>query len=207
MKLEGSISTFPLRELIDMVVYSSVTGSLNVYGTSGSGHCFFRDGRLYHSTYDLLSGPIALEALFAAQNTHFTFVSDATVEEETIWGNFQFLLDKAEQDAERWRRIRATIPVESGTPRLKMSLEKAQEAAPQLADLLMLIDGVQTLPLLQQALGWERIDLCEALEQLVERGVVTFDARLLPVRSSTPGRPSSATIDRGIFERIMQRST
>lgn len=207
MKLEGSISIFPLRELIDMVAYSSVTGVLNVFGLEGNGHCFFRDGRLYHVTNEQLSGPAALEALFAAQNSHFTFVSDSTVDEETIWGNIQYLLDSSEQNAERWHRVNAKKLCAGNTPHLRLSLEAAERNAPHLASLIALIDGSRTISMLQQELHWELIDLYEALTLLVEQSVISFEA--LPPRTKLPSLPRtpSAIIEPGIFERIMQRTT
>lgn len=202
MKLEGSISIFPLRELIDMVAYSSVTGALNVYDTLGSGHCYFRDGRLYHVTYNALNGRAALEALFAAQNSHFTFVSDVTVEEETLWGNIQYLLDASEQNAERWQRIRTTIPADANLPRLSIPLEHAQHLMPHCTSLLALIDGTRTLALLQQELNWELVDLCETLVTLVEQRIVTLEAVESTGLLTAVNHSSVLFGERGIFERI-----
>ena len=49
MQLDGNLNKFPLRELIEMVVYSSVTGVLELRAGTDIGQIFFRDGQPYHA--------------------------------------------------------------------------------------------------------------------------------------------------------------
>ena len=50
MQLDGNLDKFPLRELIEMVVYSSVTGVLELRAGGDIGRLFFRDGQPYHAS-------------------------------------------------------------------------------------------------------------------------------------------------------------
>lgn len=86
MKLEGTLALFPLSELIAMVAYSSVTGALSIRGSSDPGILYFRDGRLYHARWGSMEGSSALTALLELRQAHFSFVSDITIESETLQG-------------------------------------------------------------------------------------------------------------------------
>ena len=84
LKLEGTLALFPLSELIAMVAYSSVTGALSIRGSSDPGMLYFRDGLLYHARWGSMEGAPALAALLELRQAHFSFVSDITIEAETL---------------------------------------------------------------------------------------------------------------------------
>ncbi len=83
MQLDGTLDTFPLRELIEMIVYSSVTGVLELRLGQGVGQLFFYDGRPYHAVAGDETGLEAVPRLFEMPGAAFHFVAGHTVTDET----------------------------------------------------------------------------------------------------------------------------
>lgn len=177
MKLEGSLETFPLRELIDMVVYSSVTGALNVYGPSTTGHIYFRDGTLYHAEWHAARGVDALATMTELTRALFAFVSDATSDEQSLWDTPAHDLLSAERLAQRWRQARPYVPHLDLIPRLLPARETAQRSlGPAQLPLLAALDGRKNLRELAVTLDWSEIDLVETIAQMSLDGLVELQA-------------------------------
>src|SRR4051794_35828031 len=83
VELEGTLDLFSLRELIEMSVYSSVTGVLKLASEGGQGQIFFRDGVAYHCAYCSTSGEAALVTLFEEQQASFVFAANDVVDTVT----------------------------------------------------------------------------------------------------------------------------
>jgi Domain of unknown function (DUF4388) len=174
VKLEGTLQTFPLRELIDMIIYSSVTGVLNLYDTESTGHIYVRDGHLYHADQYGLRGVDALAAMLELPSTtRFAFVSELTIDEESIWGDAEFHLQSAERTAVRWRHVRPIVRNMALVPRALLSPEVAlNRAGPSLQPLLTIVDGRLSLHQIAAQLGWSDLDTAEAVARLRQAGVL-----------------------------------
>lgn len=174
MKLEGTLALFPLGELIEMVVYSSVTGVLNIYGGSGiPGSLYFRDGVLYHVERDAAEGITALAELFELSQANFAFVSDVTSERESLWGALSQHLQTAERLAARWRQLRAYVPNLELIPLLLITSEAAlRRIGPAHHAVLKAIDGQSNLGQIAVGLGWAEIDVAEAIVQMSVDGLI-----------------------------------
>ncbi len=211
MKLEGSLTTFPLRELIDMIVYSSVTGVLNVYSPGQPGQIFFRDGTLYHIERGPARGVDALAELLEHADVRFAFVNNVQSEAETIWGSLTMHLQTAERTASRWHRIRAYIPTLDLTPTLVISRDQAiRRIGPAHYPVLGLIDGQHSLRQIASELGWAQIDVAEAVTQFSLDSLVNLQAPATarqdqPVTASTSGRNGNGN-GNGVFDRLLGRS-
>ncbi|PDW02765.1 DUF4388 domain-containing protein [Candidatus Viridilinea mediisalina] len=208
MKLEGTIPLFPLHELIEMVVYSSVTGTLNVYGPGAPGTLYFRDGVLYHAERGSAEGMTALSELFEVTEAHFTFVSDVTTEAESLWGTLHEHLHTAQRLAARWRKLRAYIPHMDLIPLLLGSHEQlVHRVSPKHHTIFQALDQQSDLRQLAQKLGWAEIDVGEAIVQLCVDGLI----ELRPTRQTT-AQVESPTDDQksprtgGLFDRIRSRT-
>jgi hypothetical protein len=202
VKLEGAISTFPLRELIDMIVYSSVTGVLNIYAADLSGHIYFRDGNLYHVDADAAEGVDALALLLERPQANFAFVSDPTIERETVWGDHEQHVRMAEHIAARWGQVRPYIPHLQLIPVLLVPHAQLQPMVnPAHLPLLELIDGRQTLIDLAHTLNWPPIEVAEATVQLIEnrQAELRSDAS---VANETCERQATPASNGGLFDRV-----
>lgn len=203
VKLEGSLVTFPLRELIDMVLFSSVTGVLNIYGSGRTGHLFFREGRLYHAERGLARGMDALAELLAIDEALFSFVTDAVSEEESLWGAPDYHLQNAERAAARWRRIRAYVPDLERVPRLLVApawIERHVNLAHH--PLLAVVDGRVSLRDIAARLGWAAIDVAEIAAQLILDGVIELITA--PAEPPAPAPPAPGT---GLFDQLLASSS
>ena len=90
MQLDGTLDKFPLRELIEMIVYSSVTGVLETHAGHDVGRIFFRDGRPYHAVAGEWRGVDAIGAMFEERSAPFRFVAPAN--------DWYYLLAKCRMD-------------------------------------------------------------------------------------------------------------
>lgn len=207
MKLEGSIDTFPLRELIDMVVYSSVTGALNIYGPGAPGQLYFRDGVLYHVERGTARGADALAELLELSRASFSFVSDVATRDESLHGPLSYQLQNAEHAAARWRQIRPYVPDLERVPRLLVPRDGLQRrVSPAHHPVLAEIDGQRTLRQIAASLAWAAVDVAEVAMQLLLDDII----ELLP-GSATPVAPAAPeTTPRpgeGLFDRLLHLST
>lgn len=207
MKLEGSLETFPLRELVDMVVYSSVSGVLNIYGSGESGHLYFRDSVLYHVERGPATGIDALAELLELSAASFSFVSEAFSEHESLHGTVSSHMQAAERLSSRWRQIRAYVPTLELIPQLIGPREAAlRRASPAHAPVLEAIDGRANLRQIAAYLGWSTIDIAEAAAQASVDGLV--ELRSARHATAAVGGEAAATAPRGegLFDRILSRS-
>lgn len=205
MKLEGTLDTFPLRELIDMVIYSSVTGVLEIEAPGAAGRLFFRDSDLYHAECGPARGVEALGELFELSSGNFSFTSKVVSDEVSLAGSVDIHLEHAEQLSTRWRQIRRYVPSLDLFPLLMVSREIAmRRISPHYYDLLDGIDGCTSLRQLAERCGWAGIDMAEAAAQMSLDGVI--DLRREPV-SSPPGPPPELAVrGEGLFDRIRGRA-
>lgn len=205
MKLEGSLDTFPLRELIEMVAYSSVTGALNIFGPGEPGHLYFRDGVLYH----IVRGPTqdidALAEMLEMGSATFTFVSEAEVEQETLWGSLTYHLQCAERIAARWRQLRTYVPNLDLVPLLVSSRESALRRVGQgHQQVLDTIDGQASLRQIAATMGWAELDVAEAIVQMTVDGLVELRSQRVTASPTITKAPPRA--DNGVFDRILGRA-
>jgi len=201
VKLEGSIDTIPLRELIEMIAYSSVTGALNLYSESFAGHLFFRDGHLYHCDAGELAGIDALAALFELVEARFSFVSDIASDQETLWGDLDYHMQVAERLAQRWKLIRPVISSLDLTPQLTVPFDAAlRRVGPARHQVLDRIDGQHTLRAITEDLGWTQIDVVEAIAQMLQDGLVALRCETQMLESDPPCAARG-----GLFNRLLTR--
>lgn len=206
MKLEGSLATFPLRELVEMCLYSSVTGVLTVYWEGGEGRLFFYDSQLYHAEAAEVTGIDAVAAVFEQSEARFSFVDETRAEKETLWGDVLEIMDRAEHLARRWARLRSSITHLRLVPRLLIQGDEIERRVPpEYLALCHAIDGVHTIEDTARSMGWEMIVTCEALAHLHDDGLLTF-ARpdpVIPREQTTAAAALSARERKGFFERIL----
>lgn len=203
MKLEGSLDTFPLRELVDMIVYSSVTGALNIYGPGAQGRLYFSEGTLYHVERGPAQGVEALAELLEHHSGTFAFVSDVKVEAESLWGSLAHHMQTAERMATRWRQVRPYVPHLDLTPSLLMTREAAlRRIGPAHQPVLAAIDGQASLRQIAADLGWAAIDIAEAAVQMTVDSVIDLRS---PRAGAAPEAPPEGQHPGGIFDRIRPR--
>ena len=220
MQLEGTLDKFPLRELIEMVTYSSVTGVLEVQLGAEVGQIFFNDGRPYHALVGLHTGLDATAAMFEVHAAPFRFVADKEHVDSTLWQDSWEIIERSEELSSKWLAIRARIPSMASVPQL---YDEPAIGQIQISDttwpVLAGIDGVRTVEQIAEYLNLVLLDCCLALVALLDRGLITLQVPKpqiqppqlkLPVATpqATPARaavdnPSPPNAPNGFLERLL----
>ncbi len=173
MQLDGNLNKFPLRELIEMVVYSSVTGVLELRAGTDIGQIFFRDGQPYHAVAGERSGMDAITAMFEEHDSPFRFVADREMEASTLWLDPWELIEHGEAQARQWARIRTFIPNLACIPALRNTPAANQiHISETVWPVLSAVDGQRNVVEISAYLNLVLLDACVALSDLVEQGLL-----------------------------------
>ena len=181
MQLDGTLDKFPLRELIEMVIYSSVTGVLKLRIGAGEGQIFFRDGRPYHAVAGDLTGVDAVGAMFEQRGAPFRFVADQTSDETTLWIDPWDMMDHAQVLAERWTFVRRRLPSVDHVPELVGTPAKDQIQISETAwPVLAAANSQRSIREIAEHQNLVLLDACLAVAALIDQRLV----RLLPPNAS-----------------------
>jgi hypothetical protein len=171
--------------LIEMVVYSSVTGVLELRAGADIGRIFFRDGQPYHAAAGQRTGMDAVAAMFEERDSPFRFVADREAEASTLWIDPWELIERGEAQATQWVRVRTFIPNLECVPVLRGAPAANQIHIRETAwPLLSAVDGRRNVAEIAAYLNLVLLDACVALADLVEQG-------LLEIRRSVAGPTST----------------
>ena len=194
MQLDGNLDKFPLRELIEMVVYSSVTGVLELRAGADIGRMFFRDGQPYHAVAGERVGMDAVAAMFEERDSPFRFVADREAEASTLWIDPWELIERGEEQARQWARVRGFIPNTDCVPTLRHAPAANQiHISETVWPVLSAVDGRRNVSEMASYLNLVVLDTCVALADLAEQGLID----ILPPRVAPAGSlfapPAAAT--------------
>ena len=184
MQLDGNLDKFPLRELIEMVVYSSVTGVLELRAGADIGQLFFRDGQPYHAAAGERVGMDAVAAMFEQRDSPFRFVADREAEASTLWIDPWELIERGEEQARQWARVRGFIPNTDCVPALRGAPAANQiHISETVWPVLSAVDGRRSVSEMASYLNLVLLDACVALADLAEQGLI----EILPPRVAPAG--------------------
>jgi len=209
VQLTGTLDTFPLRELIEMIVYSSVAGVLEVRVGDEVGQLFFDDGRPYHAVVGEYTGFEAVGRMFEERDAMFRFVAGSTAERETLWLDPWELIERAERQAQLWLSVRARLPNLNWVPSLRSSAGSAQiHINEHIWPVLSAVDGQRDIAAIGETLGLAQLDVCVALVSLLDQGLISVKpprpALLEPRRPPAQAHPDSAGT--GFFDRLLAQA-
>lgn len=176
MQLEGILSRFALRELLELSVASLITGAIEVQAPSGVYRIFINHGTCVHATSPDASGFDAIWPLFELSDAPFRFVAGLLAAERTIAEPALQVIDKAEALARQWSTIRPHIPNLGMVPSLVMPANGEQvRIFEEDWPVLSCVDGTRTIAEVAQRAVLEPIQVCTALLRLRDRGLVELD--------------------------------
>jgi hypothetical protein len=213
LQLDGNLNKFPLRELIEMVVYSSVTGVLELRAGTDIGQLFFRDGQPYHAAAGQRTGIDAVAVMFEERDSPFRFVADREVAESTLWIDPWELIERGEAQARQWSRVRAFMPNLECVPALRGAPSTNQiHISETVWPVLSAVDGRRNVTEIATFLNLVLLDACVALADLIEQGLIeirrtpavpagSIFAR--PEASPTPTAAAEPRSTAGFLERLL----
>ncbi|MBV9788484.1 MAG: DUF4388 domain-containing protein [Chloroflexi bacterium] len=190
MQLEGSLSRFALRELLELSVISLVTGAVEVEAPAGTHRIFFVEGRCVHASAPDVQGFDALWPLFELKDAPFRFVAGHTCAERTINEPTPSIIDQAQALARQWSTIRPHIPhldiiPELVTPANGEQVRIYEEDWPILSG----VDGSRTVEEVANHAVLDPLEVCTGLMRLKERGLLKLSRRRTapePARTTQP---------------------
>lgn len=208
MELEGTIGAFSMRELIEMVVYSSVTGVLVVGDEEAGGRLFFRDGLPYDAACNGLTGFDAAALLFNSAGLPFRFLAGVTSASETLWMDPWELIERGEDRARQWAFAQPYIPGVEWVPALRESTTGSNVHISESAwPVMAAVDGVRSVAAIAEHLALSVGDVCYALATLVDQKLIQMGPPAQPLHEPAPPTlEASPPSENGFFERLIAKT-
>jgi hypothetical protein len=211
VQLIGTLNKFPLRELIEMIVYSSVAGVLELQIGNEIGQLFFDDGRPYHAVVGDDTGFEAVGRMFEERDAMFRFVAGPTAGTETLWLDPWEMMERAERQARLWLSVRPRFPNLSYVPSLRSNAGVQQiHINEHTWPVLSAVDGQRDIAAIAETLGLAQLDVCVALASLLDQGLISVRAphpALLEPRSPAgQQRSQSPRSGAGFFDRLLAQA-
>jgi hypothetical protein len=186
VQLEGHLAIVPLAELIEMIIYSSVTGMLELRCTTTTATLYFRDGQPIHAETPELRGMDAVGFMFEQSEGEFQFFAGTETDAESIWVDSLDVVTQGERLAKRWKPLRAHIPSLKWVPALLPHTSNQIQIGHDHWSVLAAVDGLRNVAEIAEHLHIDLYDTCVALATLGQRGLITI--------GEAPSRPLSDTL-------------
>ena len=203
----GTLGSFSLVDLFQLLSAASRSGRLAVAHPAGPARVYFERGRVVHADFKQLSGEEAVFALFEDGRGTFEFTSGLAAQQHTVEGSTESLVLEA---------LRRLDERSRGTPRPDRELSR--EVVPYVLDggpeglafsdaerrVVAAVNGQRTVARIAQTLGSDIDDVRRLVERLVDVGALQVRARRprtaqLVVRLARSGVPAGCVgIDEGI---------
>jgi len=174
VQLEGHLAIVPLAELIEMIIYSSVTGVLELRCTTTTASLYFRDGQPIHAETQELRGMDAVGFMFEQSEGEFQFFAGTVTEAESIWVDSLDVVTQGERLAKRWKPLRAHIPSLNWVPVLLQQTANQIQIGHDHWSVLAAVDGTRTVAEIAEHLHVDLYDTCVALAALKPRGLINI---------------------------------
>jgi uncharacterized protein DUF4388 len=205
VQLDGTLEKFPLRELIEMVIYSSVIGVLELRIGNNVGQIFFRDGQPYHAVIGDRVGMEAVYVMFEEVDAPFRFVSDIESPSSTLWLDPWEMIERGAEQARLWSGVRQRIASVDHVPALVGNTTRGVHIDETVWPVLAAVDSERSIREIADYLNWMPLDTCIALAKLLDQEIITLlhprprrlEPRPLPPAPPTTDRaPSSGFLER-----------
>jgi hypothetical protein len=209
LQLEGRLSQFPLRELIEMVVYSSVKGLLELRASGELALLYFDDGVPCHARAGGYIGVEAVGLMFELPDADFRFYAGSTPDSENVWMDPLELIENAEHLAHSWQPPRQHIPSFELVP---MLVQNAAVDSVQISDttwpVLSAVDGQRSVADIAEHVRYTLLDVCAALVEFKHKGLITFESqrRASSAQAGMVGGASQGDERSGFFEKLIART-
>ncbi|GAB4111439.1 MAG: hypothetical protein Fur005_20570 [Roseiflexaceae bacterium] len=178
--MEGQLGSISVRDLIQMIAFSSITGVLEINTADQVLQLYFYEGRPTHANTADLRGIDAVGFMFEQHQGYFKFHRGVTCEDETIWNDASELIARGETLARIWAPIREHIPSSAWIPTL-IHTESNIKLNTELWSILIQIDGTRSVAAIAESTPFGLLDVSRAIMMLKQRGVVTLRPPATPL--------------------------
>ncbi|HEX4743135.1 MAG TPA: DUF4388 domain-containing protein [Candidatus Limnocylindria bacterium] len=186
MTLRGSVASFPLETIVQLLAATAKTGQLEVRSSTETGTLGFAEGRLVSAVSGDDAGDAALGAVFTISDGDFEFVPWGEPPDANLAGDLNQLLDRAVVQRDKIVADREIIS--DDRVRFVLSDRAAAQGEVRLSAeqwrALLAVNGERDLPAIAEQLRLGRLATLAMLADLVRAGIVE-------VREAPPEPPSS----------------
>ncbi len=186
MSLQGTLDTFSLPEILELVEKSRKTGALEVRDPQSRGVLYFAGGRFSAAEAGDLNGPVEsaeeLEArlidvcfaLFRVETGLFEFESDRFPPWPVRGGSeVAPIVEQVQQLRRDWLAIEAVLPSLDCRPGVVDDLDGDRVVLNKAGfRVLRVVDGERNVREIARAVGRSVLEVCKVLKDLVEAGAV-----------------------------------
>ena len=185
MTLRGSVASFPLETIVQLLAATAKTGQLEVRSGAESGTLGFAEGRLVSAVSGDDAGDPALGAVFTISEGDFEFVPWGEPPDANLAGDLNQLLDRAVVQRDKIVSDRELIS--DDRMRFALSDRAAAHGEVRLSAeqwrALLAVNGERDLPAIAGQLRLGRLATLAMLADLVRAGIIE-------VRDAPPEPPS-----------------
>lgn len=192
-----------------MVLYSSVTGLLEIQVDNELTLLFFVDGQPIGAHAHDLIGPDAVALMFGSTG-NFQFYAGSMPEWKNLWIDPWELITRGEAMAPRWTSVRQEIP---STKMIPIFVEPSGKESISIPDhfwpFLTAVDSKRNIAQISNITNVELLDTCEALATLKKQGLIRLLEPKQQVMGKTVGASAPAPTkpaEEGFFERLITQS-
>jgi hypothetical protein len=181
MALHGTLDTFGLTDVLQLLAATGKTGCLRVEGDGGQGTVWVRDGAVTAAATERVTGAPLDEVvcdLLRYESGSYAFEVDERAPEAEVPESLHDLLDRADQLLAEWRELQAVVPSLDHQVGLVEALAEGQEVtvtAGQWPALVAVGRGC-TVGDLANSLGLTELRALRTVHDLVMSGLTTLDA-------------------------------
>ncbi len=174
MTLRGSVASFPLETIIQLLAATAKTGQLEVRSGGESGTLGFAEGRLVSAVSGDDGGDPALGAVFTLSDGDFEFVPWGDPPDANLAGDLNQLLDRAVVQRDKIVADRTLI----ADDRVRFSLSDSAAAQGEVRlsaeqwRALLTVNGERDLRAIAQQLRFGRLATLAMLADLVRAGII-----------------------------------
>ena len=174
MTLRGSVASFPLETIIQLLAATAKTGQLEVRSGGESGMLGFAEGRLVSAVSGDDGGDPALGAVFTLADGDFEFVPWGEPPDANLAGDLNQLLDRAVVQRDKIVADRKLIS--DDRVRFALSDRAAAQGEVRLSAeqwrALIVVNGERDLPAIAEQLRLGRLATLAMLADLVRAGII-----------------------------------
>ncbi len=193
MTLRGSVASFPLETIVQLLAATAKTGQLEIRSGSESGTLGFAEGRLVSAVSGDDAGDPALGAVFTLDDGDFEFVPWGDPPEANLEGDLNQILDRAVVQRDKIVADRELIS--DDRVRFALSARAAAQGEVRLSAeqwrALLAVNGERDLPAIAVQLGLGRLATLAMLADLVRAGIIEVKEAPPEPPPPAPGSGSS----------------
>lgn len=189
MTLRGSVASFPLETIVQLLAATAKTGQLEVRSGPESGTLGFAEGRLVSAVSGDDAGDAALGAVFTLADGDFEFVPWGEPPDANLAGDLNQLLDRAVVQRDKIVSDRTLIA--DDRVRFALSDRAAAQGEVRLSAeqwrALLAVNGERDLPAIAEQLRLGRLATLAMLADLVRAGIIEVIAAPPEAPPPAPG--------------------